>query len=149
MPPFWVMTGCGDTGWLGSCGARGDLNGKSARCHPGHHRDAVRIAVDGAIGPDDDRRVLGRDAVDGQLNGRRWWPAGGACTAVLVVDMTPIPSWWIGAREPGAVALPESPSPEHVLRSGRSDPHAVPRFYSRPERAGFRQPNIFTRASKY
>jgi hypothetical protein len=45
--------------------------GKSARCHPGHHRDAVRIAVDGAISPEDDRRALGRDAVDGQLNGRR------------------------------------------------------------------------------
>src|SRR6266567_1486358 len=34
-------------GWLGSGGARGDLDGKPARCHPGQHRDAVRIAVDG------------------------------------------------------------------------------------------------------
>jgi len=51
--------GCCDTGWLGSGGARGDLDGKPARCQPGHHRDAVRIAVDGAPGPEDDRRALG------------------------------------------------------------------------------------------
>jgi hypothetical protein len=116
VPPFWVMTGCCDTGgWLGSGGTRGDLDGKSARCHPGHHRDAVRIAVDGAIDPEDDRRALRRDAVDGQLNGvtlslprtlpspntclvtnvtddpagsMAYRPAGGACTAVLAVDMT-------------------------------------------------------------
>jgi hypothetical protein len=71
--PFWVMMDCRDTGmaWLGSGGVRGDLDGKSARCHPGHHRDAVRIAVDGAIGPEDDDRALGRDADDGQLDGRR------------------------------------------------------------------------------
>jgi len=37
--------------------ARGDLDGKPARCQPGHHRDAVRIAVDGAIGPEDDRAL--------------------------------------------------------------------------------------------
>ena len=71
MSPFRVMVGCCEMGRLGSGGARGDLDGKSARCHPGHHRDAVRIAVDGAIGPEDDRRALGGDADDGQLNGRR------------------------------------------------------------------------------
>src|ERR1700749_4880434 len=45
---------CG--GWLGSGGACGDLDRKPASCHPGHHRDGMRIAVDGAIGPEDDRR---------------------------------------------------------------------------------------------
>jgi hypothetical protein len=35
-------------------------------------------------------------------------PAGGGCTAVLVVDMTAVPSWWDQGREkPGAVALAE------------------------------------------
>ena len=58
-------------GWSGSRRARGDRDAEMACRHPGHHRDAVRIAVDGAIGLDDDRHVLGRDAVDGQLNGRR------------------------------------------------------------------------------
>ena len=217
------MTAAVARGWLGSCGAGGDLDGKPTSCHPGHHRDAVRIAVDGAVGPENDGRVLGGDADDGQLNGRRtslyredpgnrpasavlpdavrterdrrmtagveeqarahlgsrmkflvekldaetsastressggsamvitprvtlslprtlpspnmclvsnvtddpagsiaYRPAGGACTAVLVVDMTAVPSWWIGAREQGAVALRESPGPEHALRSGRS-----------------------------
>src|ERR1700689_259150 len=68
--PFRVMTGCRDKGWLGSGGARGDLDGKPARGQPGHHRDAVRIAVDGALGLEDDGRVLGGDAGDGQLNRR-------------------------------------------------------------------------------
>jgi hypothetical protein len=31
----------------------------------------VRMAVDGAIGPEDDGRVLGGDADNGQLNGHR------------------------------------------------------------------------------
>src|SRR5258708_36543794 len=69
--PFWVTMGCCDTGWLGSGGARGDLDGKPARCQPGHHRDAVRIAVDGRPGPEDDRRALGQDVGQDQLNGRR------------------------------------------------------------------------------
>src|SRR5580698_1832094 len=71
VPPFRVMVGCCDKGWLGSGGARGDLDGKPAPGHPGHHRDAVRVAVHGALGPEDDRRVLGGDTGDGQLNGRR------------------------------------------------------------------------------
>jgi hypothetical protein len=65
-------------------------------------------------------------------------PAGGACTAVLVVDMTAVPFVWDQGREkPGAVALAESPRAEHVLRSRRSRPLAPSRASTRAERVRF------------
>jgi hypothetical protein len=50
---------CRDTAAAAALEARDDLGGESARCQPGHHRDAVCIAVYGATGPEDDRRALG------------------------------------------------------------------------------------------
>jgi hypothetical protein len=74
-------------------------------------------------------------------------PAGGACTAVLVVDMTAVPFVWDQGREkPGAVALAESPGAEHVLRSGRSRPLAPSRASTRAERVRFCKSKTYLRA---
>jgi hypothetical protein len=102
---------------------RGDPDGQPACCHPGHHRDPVRIAVDGAIGPEDDRRALGPDVGDGRHDSGSSRVGSGAC----------------GAR---AVAPAGSPSAEHVLRNGRSRPLRRPGPFPRAERVRFCKPKL-------
>jgi hypothetical protein len=78
-----------------------------------------------------------------------FWAMVGCCDTGVANDMTALPFVWDqGVRSPGQSRWRSRLALNMRNEAAGPDPHAVPSFHSCPERAGFRKPNILTRASK-